>query len=170
MIPFLPLLRQSGSGDPGTGTGLTATYFTDLGNDDPIALDGTVFATRQEGPIDWLYLGVGPGTPYGESLPGSTDWAAKFTGRLYAPSAGLYTFAITADDSACLRLDGSTIASDWGISNGTITGIVSLTAGFHDLYLAYAQRPLAAAYLRLMWKLPGDGPFSVIPAANLYTS
>lgn len=170
MIPFLPLLRQSGSGDPGTGTGLTAIYFTDLGNDNPIALDGTVFATRQEGPLDWLYLGTGPGTPYGSSLPASTNWAAKFTGRLYAPSAGLYTFALTADDSVCLRLDGVTIASMWGIGTGTSTGIVSLTTGFHDLYLAYAQRPLNDAYLRLQWKLPGESAFAVIPATSLYPS
>jgi hypothetical protein len=175
VIPFLPLFPVSTPPTPAVGTGLSARYFVDLGNDDPDNLTGTVFADRVEGPINWLYLGSAVSglvafEPYPESVPGPTNWAAKFSGRIYAPVSGLYTFQIYKDDGACLKIDGSTIASYWEIGSESISGIASLTAGYHDLYLAYKQRTASHAFVQLTWAKPSDGAFSVIPVENLYPS
>lgn len=176
MLPFLPLFAVSTPTAPGTGPGLSARYFTDLGNDDPDNLDGTVFADRVEGPINWKYVvgeatPVAPLIPYPSTLPGSGDnFAVKFSGRIYAPETGIYTFHLYMDDGACLRLDGTRIAINWQSGINEAEGIVELSAGFHDLYLAYKQMALSGAYVQLTWKKPSDSSFSVIPAANLYST
>jgi hypothetical protein len=175
VIPFLPLFRASTPPSTPSGPGLRAVYFTDLGNDDPENLDGTIFAQRTEGPINWLYLGsaeqggVAAYNTYPDSLPGTTNWAARFTGRIYAPETGLYTFKLYHDDGACLKIDGEVITSDWN-DVGRPEGIVELTVGFHEIYLAYKQERLASAYLQLGWKKPSDSGFSVIPVASLFTT
>ena len=176
MIPFLPVSPGLSSLAPDAGTGLSAVYFEDLGNNAPTELSGTVFAERVEGPINFDYLEGGGSSPTGEAtlvaypraIARSTDWAAKWTGRIYAPTAGLYTFKVPKDDGACLKINGSLVLSIWGTDTTAPEGIMELTAGFHDIYLAYCQRPLSGAYVQLLWKRPGTAAFTLIPAANLY--
>lgn len=178
MIPFLPLFSVAAATPPAPGTGLAAEYYYDLGNNSPDALAGAVFAYRTEGPINWDYLGGGGYSPSGEAVltaypygtARSTDWAVKFSGRIYAPTAGVYTFKVPKDDGACLKIDGTVVLSVWGVDTSAPTGIIELTAGFHDIYLAFCQRPLSGAYVQLLWKKPSDSAFSLIPAANLYSS
>lgn len=92
----------------------------------------------------------------------------EFTGFLDVPAAGSYTFYLTADGPAFLRLhDAAVIDADKANAPGTeATASIRLAAGKHPLRLSYARHSGGAPALSLQWSGPGL-PKQEIPAANL---
>ena len=98
------------------------------------------------------------------SLPDS--FSATWTGQIWIPREGFYTFAVNADRGASLFVDGQTIfdnvrhPEDQYASNS-----VNLTAGAHAMFMTYVHRG-GDARLDLLWGRSGQVLASV-PASAL---
>jgi beta-glucosidase len=138
----------------GSGNGLTGTYYK--GTD----LSGTPLTTRNTDQVDFGWNG-NPPLP---SVPGS-NWSAKYTGTLTAPTTGTYTFSVTSDDGSRLLIDGKQIIDNWRDQGGTTeTGTVTLTAGQQvGIEVDYFQNG-GGSLLDLGWQPPG-GPSSPLQQA-----
>jgi hypothetical protein len=88
------------------------------------------------------------------------EGAVVFEGYIEAPADGRYTFALSTDGGALLRLHEATVIdADHGYTSGQeVTGEIVLKAGKHPFRLTCARRPGgagAAPSLRLEWSGPG---------------
>jgi len=72
---------------------------------------------------DWTYNNLVPGR-------GGDYFAFRATGSLAVTAAGEYTLAMRMDRGGRLKIDGVTVATDWG-GNGLTLATVNLTAGSH---------------------------------------
>ncbi|MEN9404392.1 MAG: hypothetical protein RL091_3095 [Verrucomicrobiota bacterium] len=80
-----------------------------------------------------------------------------FTGCLQIPAEGEYTFYLTTDTGAELRLHEATVIdADFGYAGGTEKrATIKLAAGLHPVRLSYLHRKSAPAQLRIEWSGPG---------------
>jgi PA14 domain-containing protein len=104
---------------------------------------------------------VGPGRPLrvgtapGVQLRGderSEYYGVRLSGLLHIPDDALYTFDLSSDDRAELRISGKVIA---GSAGGTGQGQIALRKGFHPLDVVFFQATGSAA-LRLEVSIPGS--------------
>jgi len=87
-----------------------------------------------------------------------------WTGTLNVARTGPYRFAIQADDSGWLTIDGGpVIAANPEIASYTATGAVYLTAGAHRIE-AGEYNIFGDAAMRLSWQPPGR-PAEIVPSA-----
>ncbi len=101
--------------------------------------------------------------------PREADVALHFTGWLVVPSDGTYTFHLTTDARAFLRLhDAAVIDADFPYTPGSeVSASVNLAAGRHPIRLTYARGSGGGTpSLSLEWSGPGLVR-QAIPAANL---
>jgi hexosaminidase len=91
-------------------------------------------------------------------LPGDArpeQYGLRLTGFIRVPKDALYTFHLTSDDGAKLRLDGEIVVDHDGQHATTEKqGQAALRAGLHAMELTYFQGPGGAA-LRL--EVSADG-------------
>lgn len=90
-------------------------------------------------------------------LPRKNDVAIEFSGYLQAPTAGQYTFHLTTDSGALLRIHEATlIDADWAYRAGNeASGTIHLQAGKHPFRLSYTRRKAGTPSLRLQWSGTG---------------
>jgi hypothetical protein len=84
-------------------------------------------------------------------------FALRYTGRITIPTAGSWTFTVTADDAARIILNGSTIINLDGIRGSSATASsasINLTAAAHTLDVQYVRNGIAGE-LALSWQGPG---------------
>jgi beta-glucosidase len=138
----------------GAGNGLTGTYYQ--GTD----LSGTPLTTANTDLVDFGWNG----SPPLPKVPAS-NWSAKYTGTLTAPSTGTYTFSVTSDDGSRLLVDGKQIIDNWRDQGGaTETGTVTLTAGQKvAIEIDYYQAG-GGSLLDFGWQPPG-GPSTPLQQA-----
>jgi len=88
----------------------------------------------------------------------NNDAALYFEGYLRIPVDGEYTFCLTADDRALLRIhDASVIDADYGYFGGSEkTGTINLKAGLHPFRL-YVRIKKGRSMLNMEWIGPGIG-------------
>ena len=102
------------------------------------------------------------------------DCGLFFTGYLTVPADGDYTFTLTTDTAALLRLhDATVIDADFGHQRGTEKAAkIRLQAGSHPFRLAYVHSGNVAPLLRLEWSGPGFArqPIADAAFAHLGTS
>jgi hexosaminidase len=98
------------------------------------------------------------------------DWATaasfglRYRGYLEVPLDGVYTFRITSDDGAVLRLAGAPVLDHDGLHGASEKEAqVALARGLHPLELLYFQAGGGAA-LKLEWAGP-DGVFTPVDAS-----
>ena len=86
-----------------------------------------------------------------------------FTGYLKIPQDGDYTFYLTSDSGAELRLhDATVIDADYGYTGGKeVSGSIRLQAGLHPFWLYYAHRSLGAPLLNFSWSGQGASKASI---------
>jgi hypothetical protein len=105
-----------------------------------------------------------------KNLPFNKNGGLFFTGYLNIPREGEYTFYLTADSGALLRLHEATVIdADYGYSGGKeMSGSIRLEAGPHPFRLYYARKPGATgpAQMNLAWTGPGLER-QAVPAAAL---
>lgn len=94
--------------------------------------------------------------------PVGDDFALLFDGLLTVPTSGGYTFFVTADDAARLRIDGLPIVD---ATSGAASGPVELLAGSHAIALEYYQSR-GASELSVSYDGPGV-PLQAIPDSAL---
>ena len=119
---------------PGTGTGLTANYYTDffLGYNTSEAFAGSFL----EPTPDWY---AGAAVPIRPDIPNSAEnirivWHANLT----IPFDGDWTLYLTSDDGAALRIDDVFVINAWrGRGSTTDQVTLPLKAGKHTLRMDY---------------------------------
>jgi hexosaminidase len=80
-----------------------------------------------------------------------------FTGYLEVPTGGIYTFSLTSDDGARLRIGDRLVVDNDGIHGvSEQSGMIGLAAGLHAVTIRYFQRG-GESELRLEAKLAGSG-------------
>lgn len=106
------------------------------------------------------------------SLEEHSNGGLFFTGYLKIPRDGNYTFYLTADAGALLRLhDATVIDADYGYTGGKeVSGGIRLAAGLQPFRLYYTHKNGAAALLNFSWSGPGmakaiipDTAFAILP-------
>ena len=110
-------------------------------------------------------------SPSGYSLGVGGYTAADFNGSLIVGTAGLYTFAVNADDAARVSIDGNTLV-EANFYNGNLnyptTSQVFLTAGAHSYDAFYFQTLGGASFDTEISNGPGSLSFdSAAPASNV---
>ncbi len=85
--------------------------------------------------------------------------ALYFDGYLRIPADGEYTFCLTADHRALLRIHNSTVIdADYGYFGGSEkTGAIKLKAGLHPFRLYYIRKRGGKPMLDMEWIGPGIG-------------
>ncbi|QDA60317.1 PA14 domain-containing protein [Hymenobacter jejuensis] len=150
------------------GDGLKGDYF-DGKNFEKLAL------TRIDKTIDFNWTigprGEGRWISPGPNVPGE-QFSVHWTGYLYAPVTGVYTFQITTDDGMRVRVGGRKILNSWQNQAAAVyTAHQRLTAGrYYSLQVDYYQVEKDTRAL-LAWQLPNstEAP-QPIPTTNLYSA
>lgn len=139
-----------------TGSGLFGEYYRGKGFREKLL-------TRTDPLVDFAW---GTGSP-DPAVP-ADHFSVRWSGWVQAPSSGIYTFFVTADDGLRLWIDGELIIDFW-IDQGATerSGTARLQADHkHDLRLEYYENG-GAASCRLAWSGPGVAK-ATIPGARLY--
>ena len=91
-----------------------------------------------------------------------------FDGYLQVPASGTYTFFLTTDTGAFVRLhDAQLVDADFGYPAGSesSSGTIPLAAGLHPIRIHYRHATAASHGLTLQWQGPGIAK-QTIPAAR----
>jgi len=69
----------------------------------------------------------------------------KYSGKIYLPVAGTYTFYTTSDDGSNLYIDGfdaahKVVANDYLQGPTERSGTVTVAAGYHDIYVTFFEQ------------------------------
>lgn len=106
--------------------------------------------------IEQAFIGYNPNTTEQQTIN-------RFTGRLFAPLDGEYTFAMAADDRGALYINGELIVEARGAPADTrFSGKVKLTRGQHDVVIYLADYG-GEMRLSVGWRRPDQGKVDVIP-------
>ena len=101
---------------------------------------------------------------WSEDLP-ADYFAARIVGQVEVPADGIWSFRMESDQSAALWIDGELVIDDAAShSYRSKTGIISLTAGKHDIEVWYWEG-YSSAGLVLSWSGPTIASEEVIPAS-----
>lgn len=89
--------------------------------------------------------------------PRNDEIGLLFSGYIVAPANGDYTFFISADTGALLRIhDATVIDADYGYVGSTeVSGTIKLQAGLHPFRLYYVRGTTGVPALSLSWSGPG---------------
>jgi len=90
--------------------------------------------------------------------PGKNDVAGFFTGYIQAPVDGDYTFSLSTDAGALLRIhDATVINADFGYRAGSkVSGSIKLKMGMHAFRLYYSRQDSSLPpELKASWQGPG---------------
>jgi hypothetical protein len=100
--------------------------------------------------------------------PQAKAFGALFTGYLDAPADDEYSFFLTADSGALLRVhEANVLDADFGHRPSTeVTGTVRLQAGKHPIRSYCMTRDASSVKHHWQWSRPGQ-PRQAIPAAAL---
>jgi len=142
----------------GTGTGLTAHYFTNL------TLDGNPALQRTEAVnFDWLSSSPGAGV-------GIDNFSVRWLGQVEAPVTGAYQFQTVSDDGVRLWVNGVQMINNWTDHGATTdtSAVINLTAGVkYNMILEFYEKG-GSATAKLLWKTPDGATFVTVPANRLY--
>lgn len=83
------------------------------------------------------------------------NWSARWTGTLQVEKEGEYTFYLTTDDGARLRIDGELLIDFWQPRSPSASEVkVNLTAGEHAIVVEFFEAG-GGAVARLEWSAEG---------------
>lgn len=136
-------------------TGLWTEYYS-----------GTGFETYVSGDVSEQINFEWSGAP-AAGVP-AEHYSIRWTGRIQAPTSGLYMFTTSADDGVKVYIGGKQIISDPGPHRPTdATGRFEMEAGrFYDLKIEY-YNGYGGGALSLYWQTDGMAK-TLVPAANLF--
>ncbi|MEX1048446.1 MAG: sulfatase-like hydrolase/transferase [Akkermansiaceae bacterium] len=95
------------------------------------------------------------------------DVGLHFSGYLQVPSSGTYTFYLTTDTGAFVRIhDAQLLDADFGYTGGTekSSGTIPLKAGYHPIRIDYRHATAGSHSISLQWQGPGIAK-QAIPAS-----
>mgnify|MGYP000368554700 CR=1 FL=1 len=97
--------------------------------------------------------------PFGD-LP---QWFSRFSGTLFVPVDGVYTFAAAADDRGALVINGTQVVfAPFTPGDTRFSGKIELTRGRHEVVFWHVNFS-AEGRTSVVWKTPDSQRFVVIP-------
>ena len=147
---FRELFAQTDAAIPGSGTGLSATFFADK-------TLSKVAATAMAPTLDFDWNAQTPPAGVSKTAPG-----ARFAGQVQALEGGTYTFRAVSNGQSRLWVNDTPIFDG---AKGTQSGTIKLVAG--QKY-AIKQELVGASQGKLEWKRPGATAFETVPGTQLY--
>jgi uncharacterized protein YgiM (DUF1202 family) len=134
------LIATSPMAEANAGTQWNATYFKDIGL-------SNAGVSRIDDKIDFNW---GTGSP-DPAIP-ADNFSARWTKTVNFPTAGKWTFRVTADDGVRMWIDVTPIIDQWHDANNQTyeVSIDTLTAGNHDLKVEYYERAVNAQ-IKVEW-------------------
>ena len=144
----------------GTGAGLTGRYYNNT------RVSGTVRLTRVEN------INFG----WGSSAPGSgvnsSNFSARWSGRIEAPATGAYGFQTVSDDGVRVWVNGVQLINNWTAHSSTTntSGTINLIAGTRYTITVEYYDASGQAEIRLRWLTPGNTSYVIVPASRLYVN
>jgi glucose/arabinose dehydrogenase len=145
------------SGSPGTGTGLSGSYF------DNSNFSGTSVA-RIDPTIDFIW---GSGPP--AASIGADTFSVRWTGQIEAPFNGTYTFYTQSDEGIRLWINNVPLVNHWNSRGTEDSATIVLTAGQrYAIRIEYYEKR-GNATARLLWSHASIAK-TVVPAIRLYPS
>jgi len=139
-------------------------FTTGVGEQAPPGLfeTATIVFTRTDPVINFTW-------EYGSPDPAVNvdNFGARWTGEIYAPVTGTYTFIVWSDDGNRLYVDNKIIIDDWTDHPPTrFEGTIDLTGGhWYPITLTFFEDADHAS-IHLYWEPPG-GQEELIPSHNL---
>jgi YVTN family beta-propeller protein len=164
LAKLVAYLKEIGSDEPsapapaGAGTGLTGMYF------DNNSLSGTPVLTRVEA-VNFGWSSGSPGTGLATS-----NFSARWTGRLVAPAHGTYRIQTAANDGVRVWVDGALLIDHWQShteSTPDTSAPFNLSAGDEASIIVEYWEGNGTATMRLRWITPGNTAAVAIPTNNL---
>lgn len=146
--------------------GLKGVYYThpaDPSNKPPTTKNGAVFE-RIDPVVDFDW---GSDSPDPSKLAGDY-FTVEWTGLVYAPVSGTYTFQTITDDGSRLDVNGVRIIDKWIQQGATAhTGTIDLEGGkWYSIKFSHYENS-GAAVAKLLWQHSGTNGFEVIPSQYL---
>lgn len=157
---FLVLLLTCGPVLAQTGTGLTAKYY-----DEPTFASSALVTTRTDATIDFNW---GTGIPSGTALTSGDTFGVAWSGQIEPEFSELYTFYLTADDSARLWVnDECIVLRSFYQGGGEMRGQIRLKGGHKvNIRIEYLENS-GNTKAKLEWASASQ-PRQVVPTARLY--
>lgn len=138
--------EAGGAPPPPPGTAFKGEYWANQ------YLQGNPVLTRWDPGINFNW---GTGSPDPAIPP--EHFSVRWTGEIYAPYAGLYTFYMTVDDGGRLWVDGVKLLDKWFDQPvTTYNATMYLNQGYHAVKMEYYE-DVWYAVAQLRWE-PGPGP------------
>jgi dolichyl-phosphate-mannose-protein mannosyltransferase/PA14 domain-containing protein len=102
---------------------------------------------------------------YFHIIPLPRPYSVQWIGKLFAPAAGEYHFALNSVDGSQLMLDNQLVVDN---PNGhtTVENITGLTQGWHDVSIRFSDQT-SATQIYLYWTPPGQTESELIPTRYL---
>ncbi|GAB3264026.1 PA14 domain-containing protein [Larkinella harenae] len=141
-----------------TGNGLKGDYYEGTN------YERKVF-TRIDPQInfDWERGGT-PGPGIGHSF-----YSIRWTGKLYAPTTGIYKFNATVDDGIRLWVDGKKVIDVWTLNDSqTFKGEISLKGGQYYEFRVDYFNDVRGGSIRLFWTPPRETSPAFIDGTFLF--
>ena len=99
----------------------------------------------------------------------SGQFDAYWQGKFDATTAGVYNFGTDSDDGSGIYVDGTLVVDNFYSQGSTFrSGSISLTAGYHDITIAYIQTGGGLAF-DAKYEAPGASSYSIISNSVLAT-
>ena len=143
-------------------SGLIAKSYNMLGynNRPPLPTEDRLVATQT---VDNINFQWGGGQILNSGL--YEDVIVNFTGNIYIPTTGTYTFYAPGDDGVQVLIDGNRIINDWyDKGGGGSTVQTNLTEGIHTFTLWFYENG-GGANVWLYWATPNTSLVIVPPSA-----
>ena len=120
--------------------------------------------TRTDATVNFTW---GTGSPAANVQ--ADNFSVAWTGQLYAPVTGNYTFSTISTDGVRLWVNGQLVINNWTNHNSTTntSAAVGLTAGASYVIRLEYYEATGDATARLRWAYPGQST-QVIPQSRLY--
>jgi len=141
--------------------GLNASYYNNT------SFTGTPSISRVDANIDWDW---GSGNPGGGL--GNDNFSVKWSGYIYIPEDGEYTFSMKHDDGITLTVDGEQLYTYHTWSSNTYKNATTktFTKGYYPIEYKFVENG-GGAHAHLRWKNNNSISSDVIvPSVNLFTS
>jgi hypothetical protein len=142
----------------GSSAGLTGTYFGD-------ANFGALKLTRVDGTINFAWGNNAPAA----GLP-ADNFSVRWSGQVIPRFSETYTFRVTADDGACLWVNGQPIIDAWGGAYGGVNSAqITLQASQpYAIKIDYREAG-GGAGIKLEWSSASQ-KLEIVPQSQLVTA
>ncbi len=136
--------------------GLQATYFNNM------TLSGAPVLSRVDATVNFDWAAGSPAPSVNVD-----QFSARWTGQVFAPVSGLYTFQTTTDDGYRLWVNNVLLIDKWiDQPPTTYTGTITLTGGqSYDIKIEYYENA-GVAVNKLAWSYP-NAALQTVPSSNL---